>query len=263
MGINEITRKIFENQIVQSLLVIVVSYIFYLIINKALFKKNRIGKLSIGNSSETYNLMIRSAVKYAFIIIAVLLVLQVNGINVTSLLAGLGILGVAVGLALKDALQDIIKGFTILSDSYFKIGDVIKYKGIEGKVMVIGLKTTKIVDITNQNEVSIANRNIEQVEIVSNQLDIVVPIGYEESKEDVEPALKEIVEKIKILAKVKECKYIGINKFSDSNLDYLIRINCDPESKYQTKRDALVIVYDILSKYYIEIPYKQIDVHTK
>ncbi len=263
MGINEIIKKIFDNQIVESLLIIIVSYVLYLIVNKTLFKGKGIFKLSIGSSGNTYMQMIKSGVKYAFIIVTVLVVLQANGINVTSLLAGIGIFGVVVGLALKDALQDIIKGFTILSDSYFKVGDVIKYKGIEGKVLVIGLKTTKIRDITNQNEISIANRNIEQVEVVSNQLDIVVPIGYEERNDDIEPALKEIIEKLKTVDKIMDCKYIGINKFADSNLDYLLRINCNPENKYQVKRDALVIILDILNKYEIEIPYKQIDVHTK
>lgn len=263
MEINEIIKKVFENQIVDSILIIIISYVLYLLIKNTLFKGKGIFKLSIGSSSKTYLQMIKSGIKYAFIIVTVLVILQVNGVNVTSLLAGIGILSVVIGLALKDALQDIIKGFTILSDSYFKVGDVIKYKGTEGKVLVIGLKTTKMKDITNQNIVSIANRNIDHVEVVSNQLDINVPIGYDVKKEKAEKALEEMISQIKELKDVKECGYIGINKFTDSNLDYLVRIQCNPETKYQTKRDAQVIICDILNTHNIEIPYTQIDIHTK
>ena len=55
--------------------------------------------------------------------------------------AGLGILGVIFGLAIQDWLKDIIRGSSILSDNYFAVGDVVKYKDIEGKVLVIEIKT--------------------------------------------------------------------------------------------------------------------------
>ena len=207
--------------------------------------------------------MLKSIIKYVIIIITVLILLQINGVNVSSLLAGIGILSVVIGLALQDALKDIIRGFNILADSYFKVGDVIKYNGIEGKVMAIGLQTTKVKDITNQNVIAIANRNIEQVAIVSNQLDIEVPLSYELSQEKALEVLNRIVEEIKGLEKVEACDYIGLNKLDDSSLNYLLRINCDPSTKYQTKRDCQAIIMKVLEQAKIEVPYKQIDIHSK
>ena len=77
------------------------------------------------------------------------------------MLAGVGIVSVIIGLAIQDALKDIIRGFSILSEEYFSVGDVVTYGDITGKVLVLGLKTTKIKDISTENIISIANRNIE------------------------------------------------------------------------------------------------------
>ena len=97
---------------------------------------------------------------YVIIVITVLLILQINGINVSSLLAGVGIMGAVIGLAIQDWLKDIIRGTSILSDNYFSVGDIIRYNGIEGKVVVIGLKTTKIQELKTGYIKSIANRKI-------------------------------------------------------------------------------------------------------
>lgn len=261
MDINKITDVLLKNQIIDSVIVIVVSYMIYVFINAFIFNNKGIQRLAIGGKNETYVNLIRNIVKYVFLIVTILIVLQINGVNVSSLLAGIGIISVVIGLALQDALKDIIKGFNILSDAYFKVGDVIKYNDIEGKVLVVGLKTTKIRDIKNQNIVAIANRNIEQVEVVSNQLDIEVPLAYGADKKKVLKALDEIVSEILKLAKVKKCNYIGINNMGDSSLDYLVRIQCEPETKYQTKRDSQVIIMDVLDKNNLEVPFKQIDIH--
>ena len=256
-------NSIVSNNLVQSIIVLIVIYILYLLIYKFILTNKGIIKFSIGNRNATFVNLIKNAVKYIFLIIAVLVILQINGVNVNSLIAGIGIISVVIGLALQDALKDIIKGFNILSDSYFKVGDVIKYKNIEGKVLVIGIKTTKIKDITTQNIISIANRNIEQVEVVSTQLDIEIPLSYELKQKSANKVLEEISLKIEELKSVSICEYIGINKFGESSINYLIRIQCNPSTKYQTKRDSQVIIINVLENNKIEIPYNQIDIHTK
>lgn len=254
---------IFHNNIVQSIVVVVIIYVLYKIIDRFIFKNKTATKFFVGNRSMTFINLLRNATKYIFLFLGVLIILQINGVNVTSLMAGVGIISIVVGLALQDALKDIIKGFNILSDSYFKVGDVIKYKQLEGKVLVIGLKTTKIKDITNQNIISIANRNIEQVEVVSTQLDIELPLSYELKQQEVRKVLDAIVVRILNQKAVSKCEYLGINEFSDSSIKYLIRIQCNPATKYQTKRDSQVIIIEELEHNNIEIPYNQIDVHTK
>ena len=60
-----------------------------------------------------------------------------------------------------------------------------------------------------------------------------------------------------------QTEYLGINEFASSSINYLIRIQCNPSTKYQTKRDSQVIIINVLENNKVEIPYNQIDVHTK
>lgn len=258
-------EKVFNNEFITKMfnsgIVIIVSLILYNILIKLI--NNRKGKFMISSKSETYIRMMSSALRYVFLIITVLIVLQLNGVNVSGMLAGLGIASVVIGLAIQDALKDIIRGFSILSDDYFKVGDVIKYGRYEGKVIVIGLKTTKIKSIIDQNVISIANRNIEQVEVVSRQLDIEVPLSFEMSKTDAENIVQKCLDNIRENVKIDKCEYRGINNLKESNMGYLIRIWCNPVTKPQTRRDSICQIIKTLEENNIEIPYNQIDIHTK
>ena len=73
--------------------------------------------------------------------------LQSQGYSVSSILAGFGIGGIAVGMAAKDALANIFGTFEILSDRVYKIGDYVKVNGIEGFVEDINIRSTKIRDL--------------------------------------------------------------------------------------------------------------------
>lgn len=248
-------------KIVSSIIVIIISIVIYKIINGVITKNKNKGTLMISSRSKTYIRMMSSALRYIFVIITILIVLQINNVDVSSMLAGIGLLGAIFGLAMQDVIKDIIRGFSILSDDYFSVGDIIKYNDIEGKVLVIGLQTTKVKDINTQNVVAIANRNIQEVQVVSTQLDIEVPLSYELDKEKAEVIIEKIINNIK--NKNIKCEYRGINKLNDSSVNYLIRINCKQETKPQTRRDAIGIIVDTLEENNIEIPYNQIDVHTK
>ena len=190
---NEIINKLVENKwivnIFHSVIIILISFILYKSVTYILTKNSRF-KLFTSNKSKTYMRMLKSIIRYLFLIITVLIILQINGVNVSSMLAGVGIIGVIIGFAVQDALKDIIKGFDILSDSYYRVGDVIKYKEIEGKVLAIGLKTTKVEDVNTLNIVSISNRNIEEVEVVSNLINIDIPFSYELKVDKVEKVIE-------------------------------------------------------------------------
>ena len=189
--------------------------------------------------------------------------LQINGVDVSSVLTGVGILGIILGLAIQDWLKDIIRGSSILSDNYFAVGDVVKYKDIEGKVLVIGLKTTKIQDLKTSNILSIANRNIEEIEVVSNLIYINIPMPYEVSLEMAEKAIKDINEAIMKNNNVDGCRYVGVNDLADSSIKYLIEVKCNPLYKLQVRRDSLRSILDEMAKNEISVPYTQIDIHEK
>lgn len=79
-----------------------------------------------------------------FYLIAVLLVLQNLGYNVAGLLAGLGIGGLAVALAAKETLANLFGSLALLMDRTFQVGDTIRQGEVEGEVVNIGLRSTRV-----------------------------------------------------------------------------------------------------------------------
>ncbi|MBR0351557.1 MAG: mechanosensitive ion channel family protein [Clostridia bacterium] len=259
----ETIKKIFSNNIVQSCLIILISIFIYEALNRLIFKKAKLKNSKMSNRNKTYIKLLSSIVKYVLIILTFIIILKINGVNVDSLLAGAGIVGIIVGFAVQDALKDIIRGMTIVSDNYFSVGDVVKYKDIVGRVISTTINTTKIEDLKTFNIVSIANRNIEEIEVVSNSIDIMVPLSYELPIEKAEAVVNEMVEIIRKIEEVTECNYRGVANLKESNIDYMINIRTQPALYRIITRKANGIVLSVLEKNHIEVPYNQLDIHQK
>ena len=264
----EFFKNIFENAWVQrglwSLAVVLFGGAIYLAISKFLSKKEkRNTKILSQKKNKTFIRMLKSIVGYVIATVTVLMVLQIYGVDVTSMLAGVGIVSIIIGLALQDALKDIFRGFDIVSDGYYDIGDVIVFGENTGQVLSVSLRTTKIQDINTNNVVSIANRKIDQVEIVSDAIYLNIPMPYEVPTEKAEKILKATVADIKKHADVTDAKLLGLNKLNDSSIDYLFAINCPPSLKLPVRRAALRTIVTALEANKISIPYPQLDVHTK
>lgn len=259
----EFMSKALHSKIVNSIIVIMLCFLIYKVIAYLLSDKNKHLKLFTSNRSKTYLRMMKSIVRYIFIVITILILLQVNGINVSSMLAGVGIASVIVGFAIQDLLKDIIKGLDIISDQYFQVGDVIKYHDMEGKVLAIGLKCTKIRNIKTANIVSISNRNIEEVEVVADYIDVFIPLPYELKINEAEKIIDEIVIEVKKLSLVTNSEYKSVSKLDESSINYHLRVNCNPIDKLQTNRDVLRTILFVLEKHKVSVPYKQIDIHER
>ena len=259
----EIISNLFKSNLVHSIIVIIVSFFIYKIVKHFFIKGNAVVSEKLNNKSKTYLRLITSILRYVFVIITILIILEINGINVSSMLAGVGIISVILGLAIQDALKDIIRGFSILSDGYFSVGDVVSYDGIVGKTIVIGLKTTKIKDLSTNNIISIANRNIEKIQVVSEDIYIKIPLSYELSIDKAENVIDIIINEIKTNDDVKNAEYLGVNSLDDSNIKYLIKVMCDPEIKLKIRRFSLGCILRVLENEGIEVPYNQLDIHQK
>ncbi len=254
------TRKI-----VDSAIVIIISIVVYFLSKKLLDESLNKNKETLKKNPQkaTYIKLFNEILRYAFIVIVILIVLQINGVNVTSLITGLGIVGIVVGLALQDALKDIIMGINIIGGRFYQIGDVIKFGDITGRVLSVGIKTTVIKDIYTDDVVYITNRNIDKIVNVSESLYLNVEASYDDKIDKVEEAIAQAIEKIKTYKDVKNCQYLGVSDLADSSIVYMIKINCEPIHRLQIKRDALRCVKKTFDDNNITIPYQQIDINNK
>lgn len=108
--------------------------------------------------------IIRVLVSVALFAIAGILILDNLGVNVTALVAGLGIGGIAIGLAAQGIFSDLFAALSILFDKPFKKGDTIRYDQSTGTVERIGLKTTRLRAITGE-QLIMANTKLLEREI--------------------------------------------------------------------------------------------------
>lgn len=261
----EFLQNIINRRLILTAIVIIVSIIVYIVIQKIVSHalENVTKNKSEHKKSKTYLKLVKNILNYVLLFIDLILILQIYGVNVSSLVAGLGIVSIITGLALQDAFKDIIGGFNIITDGYYNVGDVVKIGDVEGKVTEVNLRVTKLKDINNENILVLANRNIVQALLLSNMLDIDIPLPYEENTEKIENIISEIVSIIKENKKIEKVEYKGINEFGDSALYYKIRMWCSPENKPQVKRDCNRIIKQKLDENGITIPYTQIDIHQK
>jgi len=108
--------------------------------------------------------IIRVLISVALFAIAGILILDNLGVNVTALVAGLGIGGIAIGLAAQGIFSDLFAALAILFDKPFKKGDTIRYDQSTGTVERIGLKTTRLRSLTGEQLV-MANTKLLEREI--------------------------------------------------------------------------------------------------
>ena len=212
--------------------------------------------------------MIRVAfgiVKSVVILGAILLVLEVNGVNVSSVFAGLGLMSAVLGLALQDALKDSIMGMHIIRDHFFSVGDVVKYGDFEGTVIRFTMQTTTLESMIDNSILTICNRNISEIVKIPSEamIDINLPLPYEEESERIHQFLSEVCEEISGVDGIERCEYKGTTDFGSSAILYKIRFYCASHDKYEIRRRVLRFLQRKLELGGLHVPYEQLDIHVK
>ncbi|BBF68092.1 mechanosensitive ion channel family protein [Sphingomonas bisphenolicum] len=177
--------------------------------------------------------LIRVLVSFALFAIAAIVVLDNLGVNVTGLVAGLGIGGIAIGLAAQGIFSDLFAALSIIFDKPFRRGEIIQFDQTTARVERIGLKSTRLRAMSGERKV-VSNANLLQKEITSlqtlTQRRVTYAIGIiyqtEEAKADAIPdMLKDIVEAEGLIF-----VNAGIVAFGASSLDYQLNFDVpDPD----------------------------------
>ena len=116
------------------------------------------GETTLGNAIS----IVRVLVSVAVFAIAIIVILDNLGVNVTALVAGLGIGGIAIGLAAQGIFSDLFAALAILFDRPFRRGDLIRYDQSTGTVEHIGLKTTRLRSLTGEQLVMANTKLLER-----------------------------------------------------------------------------------------------------
>jgi len=174
--------------------------------------------------------LIRKSLRFFVITMGVILILQNNGYNVASLIAGLGIGGLAVALAARDTLANFFGSITIFLDRPFRIGDWIKIGNVEGIVEEVGFRSTRIRTFYN-SLVSVPNSNVSTSDIDNyglrkyRRLKTVLNLTYSTSPEQMEAFVEGIKAIVKANKNFRQDFYeIHFNSFGAHSLDVLVYV---------------------------------------
>ena len=141
-GLKEIFDYLTSKTFISSVLVVVIMIALLYIIKQYLIKKVAYtGKNE--QHKNTFIGVVFNILQYVVIVVAVVIVMHLHGVNVTSILAGIGIAATIVGLALQDTLKDILAGINIYNNNFYKVGDVVRYNGEECDVKYFNARVTK------------------------------------------------------------------------------------------------------------------------
>ena len=154
--------------------------------------------------------IIRVLVSVALFALAIVVILDNLGVNVTALVAGLGIGGIAIGLAAQGIFSDLFAALAILFDKPFRRGDIVRYGTTTGTVERIGLKTTRLRGVGGE-QVIMANTKLLEQE-VHNVTDARIrrtwlPFGltYQTPPEAIENLAETLAEAVE---SIKGCKVV-------------------------------------------------------
>jgi len=213
--------------------------------------------------------------RFSFVLfwfIALLLILSLWGIQIGPLLASLGVAGIAVAFALQTTLGNIFGGVSLVLDRNISVGDVIDVNSDGskvGKVLDIGLRSTKI--RTFDNEMLIIPSGQLATSTFINRAKpnlsqrVVIPFGvkYGSDVDKVKTLVMKEIKRIKELDRKEEVN-IRFLEMADSALNFKAYFYIeDYKDKLVAIDKANTLIYNILNKNRIEIPFPQIDVHLK
>ncbi len=204
-------------------------------------------------------------VKTVLFIFVVVAALSQLGVQTTSLVALIGAAGLAVGLALKDSLQNFASGVMLIIFRPFKTGDYVEAGGASGTVENIAIFATTMKTPDNK-EIIIPNGNIYGEKIVNysarptRRVDMVFGIGYDDDLKKAKTILTELMDGDPRILK-DPAPVVAVSELADSSVNFIVRpwVNAaDYWALYWDMHERVKLKFDEEG---ISIPYPQMDVH--
>lgn len=182
--------------------------------------------------------------------------------TVTTLLAGVGILGLALGFAFQDIAANFISGVLIAFRQPFKVGDIVENEGYLGTVTNINLRTTTV-NTFQGLEILIPNKNLFQNVVINytrtqdRRVDLGVGVSYGDDLRKVRQITIDAVSKLQSIDQSREVT-LFYNEFGDSSINFSVRFwaKTPRQPDYlQAQSDAIIAIQEAYNEHDIMIPF--------
>lgn len=245
-----------------SLLTFVIAKIVIKIISKMLRKAVKVKNGKLTPLMAGFILKVVQVVIWVF---TALIILQIWGINLTPVIAGLGVTGVVLGFALQESISNIFSGLLLALNNPFGIGDYVLLGSIEGTVT--GMDAISVTLLSGDNKkITISNKIVLADAIINysasdiRRVDMAVSVAY---GSDLEKAKDVITNLVKSYPEVLSDKpvIVEVGALSASSIDFIIRPWSKNSDYWTVKWRFQKEICPALNAAGIEVPYNKLDVN--
>ena len=158
-----------------------------------------------------------------------------------------------IGLGAQDLITDILAGLFIIFENEFQVGDIIEVAGFKGRVIEIGIRTTRLVN-NKQDVKSVNNRNLTRIVNKTRRnsnCDILISVGFDQDINAIEAMLKEELPKV-----AEKCPYIisgptygGVDDISGGDMVLSIRTECLESRKFEVRTTVNKEIKELFDRY--------------
>lgn len=246
-----------------AILIIVIARVIlrflYLVVDRGLKPRTAKPDLWEERKFETLRALSRSVLQYVIYFIAAVTILDTLGVGVASVIAGAGVLGLAIGFGAQNLVRDIITGFFIIFEDQYAVGEYISAVGVSGIVQELGLRVTKINDfsgdlhiIPNGNIVEVTNHNRSPMRAMVD-----ISVAYEEDVDRVLEVMKRVSDQLgeEIDAITDGPTVLGVANLGDSDVVIRVLARTQPMEQWAVEREMLRRFKKAFDEEGIEIPY--------
>ncbi len=204
----------------------------------------------------------RNALRVAVGVVVVLMVLDELGLNIAPLLAGAGVVGLAIGFGAQTLVKDVITGVFILMEDTIAVGDVARVAGHAGIVEALSIRTIRLRDLGGTVYV-IPFSEVASIENLTKDFSYAVMevgVAYREDTDEVVEVLKEVGAELQADPEVgpnilEPLEVLGVDEFADSAVVIKIRFKTLPIKQWATKRAFNRLMKKAFDARGIEIPF--------
>lgn len=219
---------------------------------------------SMHKISSIFGTLMRKVLNAIIWVVAAVFILQDFGVDLTPVIAGLGISGVVLGFALQETIASFFSGFIIAVKRPFEIGDYVSIGGTEGTVKTMDIMGVSLA--TGDNKlITMSNKNVWGSVIINTsaldkrRIDMIVPVAYDTDLVKAKDVISSVILSYPEVLKDPEAK-IEVHTLADSSINFIVRPwvpNADYWTVYWRFQKEIV---DAFRANGIEIPYNKLDV---
>jgi small conductance mechanosensitive channel len=265
---SEFGRRLTGSLVTIAVIIVVTALLLEImdaIIERYLAPKDSFGRVVVRSARvRTLLPLIRNAFRVVLGVMVTLIVLSELGINIAPLLAGAGVVGLAIGFGAQTLVKDVITGFFILAEDAVSVGDVVEISGATGVVEAMTIRSIRLRDGMG----SVHTIPFSAVAMVKNltkdfsyaQLDVAV--AYDSDIDAVADMMREVAQGLRKDERFRwsildDLEVMGLDKFTQAALTLLARIKTQPGQQWSVMREFNRRLKRLFDERGVEIPLSQ------